>query len=164
MWKEFWGDDFEHINRSNRKNVVSGSWRVEISPQAPSREDLFLQLIEIGDRGSLPRQRVELLQGHNVSGAAVESGTAALFNSTDSALSEAEVTLPEIACKSLIALGLLRNALYELNFIGPNVVTPTSAALPGIEVQTQYARSNDKGVLTVSLNGLRSVRLRLHHV
>jgi hypothetical protein len=74
------------------------------------------------------------------------------------------VTLPEIACKSLIALGLLRNALYELNFIGPNVVTPTSAALPGIEVQTQYARSNDKGVLTVSLNGLRSVRLRLHHV
>jgi hypothetical protein len=43
-------------------------------------------------------------------------------------------------------------------------VTPESAALPGIEVQTQYARSNDKGVLTVSLNGLRSVRLRLHHV
>jgi hypothetical protein len=79
-------------------------------------------------------------------------------------LSEAEVTIPEIACKSLVALGLLENALYELNFIGPNVVTPESAALPGIEVQTQYARSNDKGVLTVSLNGLRSVRLRLHHV
>lgn len=164
MWKEFWGDDFEHINRSNRKNVVSGSWRVEISPQEPSREDLFLHLIEIADRGSLPKQRVELLQGHNVSGAAYESGTAALFNTTDSALSEAEITIPEIACKNLIAVGLIENALYEVNFIGPNVMTPKSAALPGIEVQTQYARSNDKGVLTMSLNGLGSVRLRLHHV
>ena len=76
----------------------------------------------------------------------------------NSALSEAEVTIPEIACKNLIALGLIENALYEVNFIGPNMMTPRSAALPGIEVQTQYARSNDKGVLTISLNGLRSVR------
>ena len=78
---------------------MSGHWRVEVSPQEPSREDLFLHLIEIGNRGSLGEQHVELLQGQNVSGAAFESGTAALFNSTDSALSEAEVTIPEIACK-----------------------------------------------------------------
>jgi hypothetical protein len=107
---------------------------------------------------------VELLKGQNVVGAAYEPGIAALFNITDNALTEAEVTIPEIVCKDLIVLGLLGNALYELNFIGPNVTTPTSAALPGIEVQTKYARANEKGVLTVSLGELRSVRLRLHRV
>lgn len=164
MWKDFWGDDFEHIQRSNRKNVVSGNWRVEVSPQQASREDLFLHLMQIADRGGLAKRHVELLKGQNVAGAACEPGVAALFNTSDSALIEAEVTIPEIVCKDLIVLGLQNNALYELNFVGPNVMTPTSAALPGIEVQTKYARANEKGVLTVALGELRSVRLRLHRV
>jgi len=164
MWKQFWGDDFEQLQRSNRKNVVSGSWRVEVAPQQPSREDLFLHLMEIADRGHTGGRHLELLKGQNAAGAVFEPGIAALFNTTDSALTEAEVNIPDIACKKLMVLGLLENAVYELNFIGPNVMTPTAPALPGIEVQTQYARTTDKGVLTLSLNELRSVRLRLHHV
>ena len=164
MWKDFWGEDFDHLQRSNRKNVVSGGWRVEVSPRAPSREDLFLHLMEIGDRGTTGKRQVEMLKGQNVAGAAFELGVAALFNTTDIQLSEAEVTIPDIACKELMVLGLLENALFELNFVGPNVMTPTSAALPGIEVQTQYVRSNEHGVLTLPLKDLRGVRLRLHRV
>ncbi|HEY8713892.1 MAG TPA: heparinase II/III family protein, partial [Candidatus Acidoferrum sp.] len=40
MWKKFWGDDFQKLERSNRKNVVPGSWRVEVSPTVPAKENL----------------------------------------------------------------------------------------------------------------------------
>jgi hypothetical protein len=106
MWKVFWGDDFEHIERSNRKNVVSGHWRVEVSPQEPSREDSFLHLIEIGAVEAWVVACGIAARSKRL-WAAFESGTAALFNSTDNPLSEAEVTIPEIACKHLIVLGLI---------------------------------------------------------
>jgi len=41
MWKTFWGEDFDRILSSNRKNVVPGAWRIEVSPSVPAEEDLF---------------------------------------------------------------------------------------------------------------------------
>jgi hypothetical protein len=164
MWKLFWGTDFDHIQHSNRKNVVSGSWRVEVSSVEPAREDLFLHLLEIGDRGTTGKKQIALLKGQNVAGAAFESGIIALFNTTDSALIEAEVTVPDIVCKKLMILGLRESTLFELNFRGPNVVTSASSVPPGIEVQTYRLHSNDKGLLTLAIKDLRSVRLRLHQI
>ena len=84
MWKKFYGDEIKSIERSNRRNVVPGSWRIEVTPAQPQLEDLFLHVFEIGDRGKTGRVRVELLQGSNVAGAACamtgESGIAALLS------------------------------------------------------------------------------------
>ncbi|MGH9617654.1 MAG: heparinase II/III domain-containing protein, partial [Acidobacteriaceae bacterium] len=42
MWKKFWGPDCDRIERSNRRNVIPGAWRIEVSPAHPAKEDLFL--------------------------------------------------------------------------------------------------------------------------
>jgi hypothetical protein len=161
MWKNFWGRDFQRLGRSNRQNVVSGAWRVEVSPAVPAEEDLFLHLLEIGGRRATGKHSVELLKGQNVAGAAFESGPMALFNTGLSPLLEGEVTLPAIACTELLVFGLEQNALFEITFAGPNITTPTSIAAPGITVKTQRLRSNDSGVLTLTLDDKRNARLRL---
>jgi heparin/heparan-sulfate lyase len=164
MWKNFWGTDFQKLERSNRKNVVSGAWRVEVSPALPAEEDLFLHLLEIGGRATTGKHRVELLTGQNVAGAAFESGAIALFNSGPSPLLEGEVTIPAIACSELFAFGLKENALFEITFVGPNITKPDSIAPPGITVRTQHIRTSENGVLALSLDGLHSARLRFKQV
>ena len=164
MWKNFWGKNFQKLEHSNRKNVVPGAWRVEISPVSPSEEDHFLHLLEMGSRASTGKHTVELVKGLNVAGAAFESGPTVLFNTSGSPLLEAEVTVPAIACKELFAFALKENALFEITFAGPNITTPTSIAAPGIAVKTEHVRSNDKGVLALTLDGVHSVRLRFKQV
>jgi hypothetical protein len=51
MWEGFYGKDIKRIESSNRRNVVPGSWRVEVSPSHAQLEDHFLHLFEINDRG-----------------------------------------------------------------------------------------------------------------
>jgi hypothetical protein len=164
MWKNFWGRDFQTLSRSNRRNVVSGAWRVEVSPAQPAEEDLFLHLLEIGARATTGKHNVQLLKGQKVAGAAFESGPIALFNTGLSPLLEGEVNIPAIACSELFAFGLKENALFEITFTGPNITTPASIAPPGITVKTQYIRSNENGVVALTLNDIHSVRLRLKEV
>jgi Heparinase II/III-like protein len=160
MWKKFWGNDFKKIERSNRKNVVPGAWRVEVSPPTAAAEDHFLHLLEIGDRGTTGKHRVELLRGQNVAGAAFESGPMALFNTGTSPLIEGEVTLPAMTCKQLYLSGLKGNASYEVIFSGPNMTTPASIVGPGIAVKTDHVRSNDRGILSIALQDSHPIRLR----
>src|ERR1022692_207361 len=74
MWKTFWGDDFSKISPSNRKNVVPGAWRIEVSPSLPAEEDFFLHVFEIGNIGTTGKKRTELINGVNFLGAASETG------------------------------------------------------------------------------------------
>jgi hypothetical protein len=164
MWKKFWGDDFQKLEHSNRKNVVPGAWRVEVSPAAPAAEDHFLHLLEIGSSGETGKHRVELLRGQNVAGAAFESGSMALFNTAISPLTEGEVTLPAMDCKQLYISGLHENALYEIIFGGPNITTAESVAGPGIAVKTLHLRSNEKGLLSIALQDSHTVRMRFRQV
>ena len=161
MWKLFWGEDTTRIERSNRKNVVPGAWRVEVSPAEPATEDSFLHVLEIGDRGTTGKKQVATVKGHNLAGAAVDSGVVALFNDTDSALTDGEVTIPDVDCKELLLTGLVPASLFELTFAGPNIMAAGSTLPPGVEVKTVYLRSNEKGVLTMELRGLRGLRMRL---
>ena len=103
MWKLFWGEDFNRIQPSNRKNVVPGSWRVEVSPASPSEEDLFLHVFEIGDSGKTGNSHAELLDGAGMQGAAFEHGPLVLFSATGAAIANAEVSLPDLTCESLIS-------------------------------------------------------------
>jgi hypothetical protein len=164
MWKNFWGKEFQKLEHSNRKNVVPGAWRVEVSPAVPAEEDHFLHVLEIGTRATTGKHPVELLKGQNTAGAAFESGPIALFNTGVSPLLEGEVTIPAIACTGLLAFGLRENALFEITLAGPNIITPTSIAAPGIAAKTQQIRSNDKGVLALTLEGALSARLRFKQV
>ncbi len=156
MWKTFWGADFHHIERSNRRNVVPGAWRVEVSPTIPAEEDFFLHVIEIGK----PGKRIQLLEGTNVAGAIVDGGTIALFSTAGPALHEAEATVPEMNCNQLVISSLAADTLYELNLSGPNIASATSIA-PGIPIRTITGRTNDKGILRLALASPGNVRLRL---
>ena len=79
MWKTFWGDDFEKLLKSNTRAVVPAAWRVEVSPAKPAKEDFFLNVLEIGDKGDARAPKVELVDGSNLIGALIEGGTVTLF-------------------------------------------------------------------------------------
>ena len=94
MWKTFWGADLERLSPSNRRAVVPGAWRLEVSPATPARDDRFLHVLEIGDRGA-PALHVERVYGHNLAGAVIEGQGGALFVTSPAPPAEAEATLPE---------------------------------------------------------------------
>jgi hypothetical protein len=164
MWKKFWGDDFDKILPSNRKNVVPGSWRIEVSPAIPVEDDTFLNLFEIGDQGSTGKNRAELIDGANFQGAAFEHGPIVLFSSAGSELSDAEASLPDLACTSLIITSLNPNSAYELSFGGLNVSSAPNAVLPGVSAGTVRAATNDKGVLRIERSELSNLRLRIARI
>ena len=163
-WKLFWGEDFNKILSSNRKNVVPGSWRVEVSPALPAETDFFLHVLEIGSSGSTGHRRTELLDGVNVQGAALEHGPIVLFSTTGSVANSGEVSLPDLACESLILTSLQPNAVYELNLGGLNVSSSPNAVLPGVAAGTERIRANSKGILRLERRDLANLRLRFARV
>jgi heparin/heparan-sulfate lyase len=161
MWKLFWGEDFDRILPSNRKNVVPGAWRIEVSPSESSQQDFFLHVLEIGDKGSTGKNRVELLNGTSVKGAVFEHGPAVLFGTSSSGVHEAEVSMSDVACTSLIIAGLQPNAVYELSLTGLNITNLTSRVLPGVSAGVFRLRANRKGIIRSERSDLRNLRLRI---
>jgi hypothetical protein len=164
VWKLFWGEDFNRILSSNRKNVVPGKWRIEVSPAVAAEEDFFLHVFEIGGTGKTGQRRAELLEGVNLQGAAFERGPMVLFSSASSQVSIGEISLPDLSCESLIITGLQPNAVYELNFGGLNVTPSPTAVLPGVSAGTERLRSDAKGVLRIERRALGNLRLRIGRV
>jgi hypothetical protein len=161
MWKLFWGEDFNRILPSNRKNVVPGAWRIEVSPASPAEEDFFLHVFEIADSGKTGSKRTELLDGAGVQGAAYEHGPMVLFNATGVAIANAEVSLPDLNCDSLILTGLQPDAIYELNLGGLNATSVPGVVLPGVSAGTHRLRANSKGILRLENHDLKNLRLRI---
>ena len=164
MWKLFWGDDFDKILSSNRKNVVPGSWRIEVSPATPAEEDRFLHVFEIGNRGTTGHKRTELLDGVNFQGAAIEHGPVVLFSTVGLNAATGEVSLPALSCSSLIITSLVPDSMYELNFGGLNASTVPGTVLPGVSAGTEKLRTNAKGVLRSERKDLANLRLRIARV
>jgi len=164
MWKTFWGEDFSKISSSNRKNSVPGAWRIEVSPSIPAAEDFFLHVFEIGDTRITGKKRTELIEGVNFLGAASEAGPFVLFSTSDAASQGGEVSLPDVACGSLIVSGLLPDTVYELSFTGPNVSSSPAAVLPGALADMQRLRTNDKGLLRLEKTNLGNLRLRIARI
>jgi hypothetical protein len=152
MWKKFWGGDIRSIEPSNRRNVVPGAWRIEISPEAAQLEDHFLHLFEIGDRGTTGARTVERLDGAGVAGAACthggEPGVAAIFSAGDLPLDFAEVTLPSFASKVVWVAGLIPDRYYRIELAGSNLAGP-DAVSPGVPIRSLQARANQHGVMQV---------------
>jgi hypothetical protein len=163
MWKTLWGADFSKIQPSNRKNVVPGAWRVEVSPAQPAQEDFFLHVFEIGKIG-IAGKRTELIEGANFIGAASESGPFALFAKSGSTAVGGEVYLPNLACDSLIVSGLQPDTVYELSFTGPNVAESPASPLPGVLIDMLRIRSNSKGVMRLERHQCGDLNLRIARV
>jgi hypothetical protein len=161
MWKAFWGEDFSKISPSNRKNVVPGGWRIEVSPSEPATEDFFLHVFEIGDLGATGKKRIMRIDGSKLAGAALDQGPCVLFATSESASRGGEVSIPEIECTSLIASSLEPNTVYELRFYGPNVSTSPAAALPGVETVQFRITTNRSGVLRLDKTLPTSSRLHI---
>lgn len=163
MWKTFWGADVKAIEASNRKNVIPGAWRMEVSPLNPATEDLFLHVIEIADRDKTGSIQIELVTGNNLAGAICKNGSLALFSTAADALTSAEVTLPDIPFHQTIITGLAAEAVFELNFTGPNAAD-SNAEPPGVPIFTVRERSNQQGVLWLHTRQPGNARLRLTRV
>jgi hypothetical protein len=138
MWLTFWGGDMQKLAPSNRRAVVPGGWRMEISPARAALEDVFLQAIEIGDRGTEAR-RIEAIEGSHLAGAAVAGDTLVLFRTDDA--DEAEATVPDVATASLQISGLRARASYDLQL--------TSAFAPGSPVWRHSGAANASGIIRV---------------
>ncbi len=164
MWKKFWGQDFSRISPSNRKNVVPGAWRIEVSPLASSTEDLFLHVFEIGDVGGTGGKRMALVEGTNFAGAVLQLGSCVLFATNESASESGEVSLPDVPFPVLIVTSLAPNVVYELVFRGPNVSASAQAALPGVETDLIRARANNKGVVRVEKTFSGDARLQINRL
>jgi hypothetical protein len=146
MWEKFNDNNIQRIKRSNRRNVVPGSWRVEVSPSQPQLEDHFLHLFEIGDRGKTGRCSVELLHGLGIAGSGFsvtgEAGVAALFPSQEAPLDYVEVTLPSFPCHTLWIAGLEADRRYDLELAGSNLASGDAAA-PGFPyVPRKFVRTS----------------------
>jgi hypothetical protein len=160
MWKTFWGDDFEKLLPSNRRAVVPAFWRVEVSPLKPAKEDLFLHVLEIGDRDDRRAPRVELVDGSNLVGALVEGGTVTLFATVDGPVTEGEVTIPDVETSSLLITGLQPHAKYELQMTGGRA-NWRGGLFNGVPVGTFIGSANGFGVMYLPFKGQKDGRLRL---
>ena len=164
MWKKFWGEDLAKMERSNRKNVVPGSWRIEVSPSEPAAEDFFLHVLEIGNTGTTGKKQVKLVDGISMMGAAFENGPTVLFASAGQAVDHAEVSLPNLDCDSLLLTGLQPELMYELSFSGLNVSDAPDATLPGVLKDVLRARANAKGILQIENQHRQNLRLRITRI
>ncbi len=152
MWKTFWGPDFERLSPSNRRSVVPGAWRLEVTPAVPARDDRFLHVLEIGDRGAPPR-RIDAVRGHNLAGAVIEGHGGALFATSPGFPAAAEVTLPDLRAPAIVLAGLEPHRSYEVQL--------TSNFAPGSPAGRLLARASAAGTARVDLGEQRGVRLRL---
>ena len=143
------------------RSVVPGAWRIEISPVKPAKEDLFLNVLEIGDVGDKRAPRVELVDGENLTGAAVEGGTISLFATVNGPVTEGEVTIPDIKTEALLITGLRPNAKYELQLTGGRTKSWGGGLFQGVHKWESIADTNATGVLRVAFKGQQDGRLRL---
>jgi hypothetical protein len=160
----FWGDDFEKILSSNRKNVVPGAWRIEVSPSNSAEEDHFLHALEIGDEGKTGQKAPVLIDGANFQGVVFEHGALVLFSSIGPGVINGEASLPDLAFDSIIITGLEPNAVYEIDYGGLNVAASPNAVLPGVQVATERLRVNSKGILKMAGDKRRNLRMRVARI
>jgi Heparinase II/III-like protein len=160
MWKTFWGEDFEKLLPSNTRAVVPAAWRVEVSPAKPAKENFFLHVMEIGDKGDPRSPKVELVDGSNLVGAVIEGGMVTLFATTEEVVSEGEATIPDVETESLLISGLKPHANYQLQMTGGRA-NWRGGLFNGVPAGMFIGTANDKGVLFVPFKGQKDGRLRL---
>jgi hypothetical protein len=153
MWTTFW-DGIERLSPSNRRAVVPGAWRMEVSPAPPRKEDVFVHVLEIGDRGVAESRRVSAIEGHGLTGAAIEGAAVVLF--AEGRVTDGEATLPDVETTSLLLCGLEPGAPYE--------VQVTSSFAPGAPAWRATAEAGEESTMLLPGKDVRDGRLRLRRL
>ncbi|HXY38097.1 MAG TPA: hypothetical protein VEQ10_00415, partial [Vicinamibacteria bacterium] len=157
MWTTFWGGETTALLPSNRRAVVPGSWRIEVSPAAKAADDVFLNVLEIADRDdATPARRTAAVLGHGLTGASIEGAAVVLCADTNGGVEQAEATLPAIPTSALLLTGLVRSALYEVQL--------TSGLAPGSPLWHAAGEASDEGTLRLAWDQRQEVRLRLRRL
>jgi hypothetical protein len=164
MWKTFWGEDLDRISPSNMLHVVPGAWRIEISPSQPSKDDLFLNVLEIGGKGAGKNLHVELADGSNLAGASIAGQALALFATSELPVINGEVTVPDAETETLIATGLKPESKYQLDLTDGKAQTSAGGLFQGVLLWSATADTDRSGVLRIPFKGHKDGRLRLHLV
>ena len=152
MWKTFW-DGIDRLSPSNRRAVVPGGWRMEVSPVEPSKEDVFLHVLEIGDRGDARALRVEGIEGHALAGAAIEGDAVVLFATRRRGRGD--------AARREDALAAARRASSR----APRTRSRSRpASRRGRPPGAPPAEAGDEGTLSLPWDGVRDGRLRLRRL
>jgi hypothetical protein len=155
MWKTFWGEDMVKLSPSNRRAVVPGAWRIEVSPKTAARDDVFLSVLEIGERGATPLRIDPVIQGKGLAGAVVAGEAAVLLSTGAEPLGEGEATLPDVPSTFLLITGLVPRAAYDLQL--------TSGFAPGVPVWRLEVDASDAGVIETPWTG-KDGRLRIRRL
>ncbi len=161
MWKAFWGEDFNRILPSNMRHVVPGAWRVEISPAKPSKDDLFLNVLEIGDKGENKNLRVEAAEGSNFTGAIIGGHALVVFATSETPVSSGEITVPDAESETLIVTGLKPESKYALELTGGKTKTWGGGLFQGVHLWSSTVDTDRSGVLRTPFTGHKDARLRL---
>ena len=157
MWTTFWGGETTALSPSNRRAVVPGAWRIEVQPAEAAADDVFLNVLEIGDRADAasPR-RTAAVVGHGLTGGSIEGASVVLFADADGAVEQAEATLPAIPTRALLLTGLAQGAPYEVQL--------TSGFAPGSPVWRANGEASDQGTLRLPWDQKEEARLRLRRL
>ena len=117
-------------------------------------------MLEISDKGDPREPKVELVDGVNLIGALVEGGTVTLFATGEGAVTEGEVTIPDVETANLLISGLQPHAKYELQMTGGRA-NWRGGLFNGVPAGTFIGTANESGVLYVPFKGQKDGRLRL---
>jgi heparin/heparan-sulfate lyase len=77
--KEFWVFGTNYPNETSPPDPETGAWRVELSPARPAAADLFLNVMQVMDRGTSGPFTVETVESRDVVGLRL-SDRVVLFN------------------------------------------------------------------------------------
>jgi hypothetical protein len=97
---------------------------------------------------------MEPVEGHALEGVAVEGEAVVLF--ADGTPASAEATLPDLGTRSVLVVGLVPNASYDVQM--------TSGFAPGAPVWRATAATGDEGTLSLEWKDVRAGRLRLRRL
>ena len=84
-----------------------------MTPAAAARDDVFLHVLEIGDKAQ-PPSPIERLRGHGLAGAMVAGEAAVLMVTGAGPPTEAEITIPDVATRFVLLAGLAPRGRYDL--------------------------------------------------
>lgn len=146
LWKTFWGQDFDHILTSNRRNVVPGEWRIEVEPKTEATDDFFLNVFVISDRSKSSSLPIEAVHSTSVEGA--RCGKHLVLFTTAEPGQSIEFTMPDAQCDWIWLRGLPPSRQLTLSFTGSNFDEHKYS--PGMLVHNVTLRTNSKGITSYS--------------
>ena len=131
-----------------------GAWRLELKPGAPRKADIFLNLMEVGDRGTPAKYSFRALENEQFAGAA-SAELAVLFTRErePDAPPAGRLSLPAVTngVSRILVAGLEKNGVYRVH--GDDKVLKAASAGPGGVLEIELEKAAPEGLILERVNG-----------